>query len=318
MKLTQKQNMLVARYLREVREQVKDEPDTTQERIMEGVRSRITKELNGDSNSNLRDDEVLAVLHGLGSPGDLIQEMHSQRGSAHRLALSTADCCWLGVCGGLAARLRMSSRLLRCLLTLVAAAGPVAFLLHVGLHLFSFATALVTHWGEEVAWPSLSPLAFVLGLCGPLLLMAYLVLYFELYWTGNADAKLRIEAMKVAKYLASTVLGTAACHVLALGTLALIDYGYMRMFDKGAPLLDTWGWLGFNATPLLVGTLCVLLPMALLGGLPVSDEWDQTAKRLIQAGLAVYALVLSVGVACALAGALLLGVQAYTGGTPLL
>ncbi len=51
--------------------------------------------------------------------------------------------------------------------------------------------------------------------------------------------------------------------------------------------------------------LALTLPLAVLSALPLANAWDYTLKRLVQALLALYGLILCFGIASFLVGIIL-------------
>lgn len=156
-------------------------------------------------------------------------------------------------------------------------------------------------------------IAFCLGLMtGPVMLIVYLAVYFEMYLTADSEDIPRIDKLKLVKLVLGALAAASAFYAATRGVLALMTYAYMRFMEKSEPFLGKWGWLEANATWLFLGVLCVLMPIALLSGLPLATGWDHTGKRVVQAGLALYALVLCLGIASALAGVIFLVVEEFT------
>jgi hypothetical protein len=81
------------------------------------------------------------------------------------------------------------------------------------------------------------------------------------------------------------------------------------------PVPDTgqWGWYLQQQGSLLFWTLFLSLPVALLGALPMAGGWDRTLRRLSQAVLALYAVVICFGLASAVAGVILQTVRELKG-----
>ena len=63
-----------------------------------------------------------------------------------------------------------------------------------------------------------------------------------------------------------------------------------------------WDWMNGNGVPLLWLVLVVLVPFAVLSGLPLAYRWERTLLTLVNAVLAVYAVAVSVGAASLLVG----------------
>lgn len=259
MMLTQRQQMLIARYLREVADSLGDVSDDTRERILRRTKNRIDAELR-KGGGVVADEEVEAVLGGLGAASD--QALQSAQGSGGHdgLMLSTGNRRWLGVCGGIAEYLGLNAWAVR------------AFFL-------------------------------LLGVTGPIATIAYLALYAEMYLASDRDRVPRIDPWRLLGRTLSTLIVVIVLDVGVRGILHLIRRGYERFAGLGAfPELRQWDWLPVNAPFLLFCTLSLSVPLAVLSGLPMDGDWDKTLKRCVQAIIAIYAAILSIGMALYLTG----------------
>lgn len=313
MKYTQKQELLVSRYLREVGEELADLPHSVRERVLLRLKARITKEFDEvGEGAALNDEEVLAVLRLFGTPAEMARDVLNRRQSEGQPATRPKHVYWLGVCQALADRFDVSETFIRALFLVAGLTGPGLALLDLGLRAFGFMGEIAEGGAKGVAWPGVPGFVVLLALSGPVVLVAYLAVYFEMYLTSEEDMFPRISKRKVAMYLLGTAGGVLGFHVATQGALAAMIYLYMRITEKGAPVLGQWGWLEADAGWMFFAALCALMPLALFSALPLSNRWDQTGKRLVQAGVALYALVLCLGIASALVGVILLVVEAFT------
>ena len=154
--------------------------------------------------------------------------------------------------------------------------------------------------------------AVVLGITGPIALLAYLALYFEMYLSSESPKVPRIDKARFAR----RVLGALAAAVaLDVGTRifrAITGEVYVRLAGEQAmPALGKWGWLEREDSLLIFCVVFLLVPIAALSGLPLANRWDHTGKRLVQAGLALYVVVLSLGIASFLVGLILGAVESF-------
>jgi phage shock protein PspC (stress-responsive transcriptional regulator) len=162
-------------------------------------------------------------------------------------------------------------------------------------------------------------LTVLFGITGPLAVVAYLVLYFEMY-IGNRAARQakeipQIDSARVVLSLGGTLFAAVAVHVGGLLVLRVITEVYLRLMQKDAlPDLGGWEWLEINAGFMLFCVLCIGLPLALLSALPLAHQWDETIKRAVQAFLAVYALGVCFGIASYAVGIIVLVVEDFSGG----
>jgi len=267
MNLTQKQELLVARYLNAVGAELGDVSDAVRDRVLARLKARILGALQGSGDSTLRDEQVADVLAGLGSPARAAVELLHRKGGAGGLVLSTDDRVWLGVCGGLAEYLGTETRAVRLV-------------------------------------------AVLAGVTGPLALLAYLGVYAEMYFASEGLNVPRVDKARLAKYALGTLAAAVAFHAATRIVVAMATALYLRLAQQDLlPVLGQWNWLEREASFMLFLVLALLLPIAALSGLPLAGQWDRTGKRVVQAGLALYALMLSFGIASFLVGLILDAVQ---------
>ncbi|HEO71162.1 MAG TPA: PspC domain-containing protein [Candidatus Hydrogenedentes bacterium] len=277
MKLAQKQLLLVEQYLRAVALELTEVPEDERDAIIRRLKARIGKELQAAEVDLPDDEDVRRVLRRFGAPCDLAEEvLRQRRGTAPPVEQ-------------------------RCRTPQVA---PDAQWLGICSH-------FARRFGAD---PSVVRLvAVLLGLLtGPVAVLLYLAAYFEVYVTSEPEALPRIEPGKLAKYVIGTLAAATGLHAGARFVYAMMTHAYCAYTGEVAPVLGKWDWLDVHAQGLFVGVLIVFAPLATVGGLPVANNWDATLKRAIQAGLAVYALVLCAGLGAALAGHLLLVIENFS------
>lgn len=152
----------------------------------------------------------------------------------------------------------------------------------------------------------------VLGLVtGPIALVAYCIAYFaDSYQHPN-------EYPEGDGWAASWRMVRALVIALALYFGAwLVLYGAGELyatFIGGLAELEQFGAVMEHDRRALVFVLFTALPLALLSGLPMAYRWDRTMELLVNAVLAVYAVLLSLGVSSSLAGYLLSAFQHFRG-----
>jgi len=259
MMLTQRQETIIERYLREVADGLGDVSDDTRERVLRRLKNRIYAELR-KGGGLVEDKEVESVLARLGTASDPAMVSLHTSGGSDGLTLSTDNCRWLGVCGGVAEYFGLNPSFVRAI-----------FLL--------------------------------LGITGPIALIAYLALYIEMYLASENEGIPHVDPWRVLGQTAAIIIATVALELGMRGLLRLVRYGYERFPSLGPyPGLERWDWLPVNMPFLLFCALSLSVPLAILGGLPLAGEWDKTLKRCAQAILAVYAAILSIGFALYITG----------------
>ena len=83
--------------------------------------------------------------------------------------------------------------------------------------------------------------------------------------------------------------------------LFFIAYAHAQIV-RTAIVYRQLGWLTGETGFLFFMMLATGIPLAAIAALPVSNEWSGTLHKITQAALAIYAVVLCLGIACALVG----------------
>jgi phage shock protein PspC (stress-responsive transcriptional regulator) len=274
MRLTQKQQWLIDRYLLAVGNELGDVPDSTRELAAAHVRNKIAQGLRQLDAGPHSDAEILRVLQQIGAPAHAASIFLEQRGVEPVAELNSSGATWLGVCSGLADYWGMNPRQMRAA---------------------AFALGVIT---------------------GPLALAAYVAAYAILYRntlrSENGTALPRVQKLSLAKTTVLTVGGALLVHVIGLLSLFLLPKAYLLAVpQKTAPALGAWGWLHANTSFLLFWALALSVPWSILSGLPMVRGWDQTARRIAYAILALYAAMVSCGIASYLVGLLLAAIKNF-------
>lgn len=77
--------------------------------------------------------------------------------------------------------------------------------------------------------------------------------------------------------------------------------GFLEYFGQ-LPEMGVWGRMSSYGAGLLVLVLVILSPLAALGALPLAYRWGATFSTIVNAGLAIYAVLISMGVASSMVG----------------
>ncbi|MBI4558075.1 MAG: PspC domain-containing protein [Candidatus Hydrogenedentes bacterium] len=262
MRLTEKQERRIARYLRDVNQFLAELSDKAREQALAALRQRIVTSLSGLPRQPVQDVDLEAVLAKYGDPARLAKQLVAQRQAPRRAGLPTQDVRWLGVCAGLARVLEVEPAVVR------------AF-------------------------------ALILGITGPFALGLYLLGYFILYFAiPNPDAP----RIQVGKLLQTVLVPVAITIFLFVFSVILIKgamYAYLRFLAPGGSTLGEWTWLREDGASIFTWLLVVIIPLSILGGLPMANDWDATLKKVVQALVAIYAIVICLGIACLLVGIIL-------------
>jgi len=270
MTLTQRQELIIARYLREAGNALGDVSDSARERALARLGAQVQRAIGALSPDGLPlgDEDVVAALRTLGSPARLALDLAEQGGISDGFALAVEDRKWLGVCGGLAAHFGVDSRWVRAGFLALGVTGPLIAAIYLAL---------------------------------------YVNLYLHSYPEGVPRIDKTRFAARFLSMTGAAVALHAGVRLLLWAVIAAHDRvpGIAAIDDIGK-----WDWLRANTSFFLFCALACVAPLAALSALPLPNDWDETLKRAAQAGLVVYAFALSLGVAAFLAGAILHTVKA--------
>ena len=136
---------------------------------------------------------------------------------------------------------------------------------------------------------------------GPVAVMLYIALFAYAYITSNDPEAPSIDIARLLSMIAGTIAGAAALYASGRGFLWAAHEFFPRFMGK--PLeLGEWAWLELWQGSLIRWSIMLLLPLAILAGLPMINAWDRTWQRVVQAGLALYLVAISFGIASAIVG----------------
>jgi hypothetical protein len=153
-------------------------------------------------------------------------------------------------------------------------------------------------------YPSIVRIFFlILGLTGPLAVALYLMLYAEMYFRSPQAP--RFDWIAFAKRLFGFV---AVLFILYEGTVGTW-FGSLYLLERYAAVspatLKPWNWMGTYLNEPMFLAVVLLSPLAILSGMPMINDWDKTLRRMAQAGLALYGVFVSLGLASLLCGIIL-------------
>lgn len=149
-------------------------------------------------------------------------------------------------------------------------------------------------------------------LAAPFALIIYLGLYLEMYVYANKVNIPRVDLPRLFKAVGATcgVLGGLYAGSAALLFLSTIAY---ERFTESTLIQGAWGRFPDYNTPLFVAALVVLVPIAILQGLPVPASRSAILRKCLYAGAAIYSLILCTGLATFFTGILLKAIERLAG-----
>jgi phage shock protein PspC (stress-responsive transcriptional regulator) len=141
-------------------------------------------------------------------------------------------------------------------------------------------------------------------LTGPLALLAYIGFYLHMYYRGSYSMP-RIDTFRVVLRAIATIVIAFLLHAGTTWILAMIHYLHEQAAKRPVPEVGEWGWITNRMDDYLFFALVTAVPFAVLSALPVAKGWDYSLKRVSQAILALYGIMLAFGVASFVVGILL-------------
>ena len=147
---------------------------------------------------------------------------------------------------------------------------------------------------------------------GPFALIVYLGLYFEMSLAEREPGSRPFAALHLAKAIGFTLAPLTLLYAAATVVLALLNVLYAQLASSGAGL-GAWERFSDYNGALFLASLLVLVPVAVLSGLPVPARSRAGIRRCLEAGLSIYAVVLCMGIAFRLTGFLIGFAQGYNG-----
>lgn len=313
MELTEKHELYVSRYISEIEEKIGDQLSPGQrERALGRLRARIDEKLKSASADGMDDTEILNLLHKMGQPetqaailvrvwgdaSDAIAPVPVPPASDVSAATATSQAPAEkepGRSAGVPSETKPAGK--------GKERGPV----WLGVFLY-----LSRSYGLPV-W-ALRALAFLLGVAtGPAALMLYMLVFILLRISGKVKAPAVFHPSRVILNPLFTGGLLTLFHFAGIYGIMGIRLLHEKYLGRVVPELHEWAWLEVEATRLFLGALLFLLPLALFSAMPLANKWDYSLKRFTQAGVVLYAIMVSFGLASFITGIILNFVNEFAG-----
>ena len=288
MQLTQKQESMISRYLRDLAVQLDDSlPEKVRERSLRQFQTQIYKHLEGLQKANISDEDVVEVLRlatprrkeappenspAAVQPKNNAGKQPTPAARANRTQdlepeLDVAP-VWLGVCAFNADRF-----------------GVAPWILRISFVLF--------------------------GITGPLAVFCYLAGYAEYYLSTEKEERPAIAYGSLAIRIITPLAATIVLRWGAYKFLDLLAFGYLKAFNEPIPALGKWDWIALHDGTCFFLVCASVIPLSIISGLPLANAWGHSLKRLVQALVALYFIFLCFGIAAVLVGLVLQRVEPY-------
>lgn len=174
---------------------------------------------------------------------------------------------------------------------------------------------VVSYWAKTSGIPAwaLRTLLVVLGLVtAPLLLSVYIGVYAWLRTSGHPGFQRPLRWGRLLFQPLLTTILTTALHFAGFYAIKGIHGVYDLLLKRPMPEIAEWAWFQVEGQRMWMAALLLLLPFSVLGALPLTNSWDYSIRRLTQAGIALYAIAVSFGIASFITGLILAFVQEFT------
>ena len=311
MELTEKHELYVSRYISEIEEKIGDQLSPGQrERALGRLRARIDEKLRSASADGMDDTEILNLLHKMGQPetqaailvrvwGDASDAIAPVPAPAPSEVSAAASAVPSEKESGKVATVAFETK--------PAVKGKERGPAWLGVALYLSRTYGLPVW-------ALRALAFLLGIAtGPVALMLYMLAFILLRVSGKVKAPAVFHPSRVVLNPLFTGGLLALFHFAGVYGIVGIRLAHEKYLGRVVPELNEWAWLEVEAARLFLGALLFLLPLALFSAMPLANKWDYSLKRFTQAGVVLYAIMVSFGLASFITGIILNFVNEFAG-----
>lgn len=141
-------------------------------------------------------------------------------------------------------------------------------------------------------------------LAGPFALMGYIVLFGVMRHRADPAVDIQIDLKRAGLKVGKVVLLAVTIFVMAQVLVALLGYA-VAYFTSHPQDIQALGWFPSSHGRLFVWLLVTVLPLAVLGALPLANDWDSTLTKVSYALVALYSFVVCFGLAGTLVSALM-------------
>lgn len=141
-------------------------------------------------------------------------------------------------------------------------------------------------------------------LAGPFALMGYIVLFGVMRHRADQAVDIPVDLTKAGLKVGKVVLLAFTIFVMAQAIVAVLGY-VVAYFTSHPQDIQALGWFPSSHGRLFVWLLVTVLPLAVLGALPLANDWDSTLTKVSYALVALYSLVVCFGLAGTFVSALM-------------
>lgn len=305
MELTDTQQQYINDYIRSIEETIGEQLNEKQrERALSRLRARIQEKLEGLSESPLSDASVLGVLQKLGQPetqaailvrvwGDGLPTSPVSKPSSHSQAAIEPK-----VSRQKTAETEEAPASISQVEKVVRKRKP-SYPIWLGVNLYLAQRFRLPLW-------ALRSFCVLVGMVsGPVSLLLYMFVFVVLRISKSIKAPVPFHPLRLVVYPLLTAALTTFFYLVGIYGINLIRFAYEQYFERAIPELQEWAWLESKSLTMFIVALALLMPLSLFSAMPLANSWDYSIRRLTQAGVAIYAIAVSFGVASYIAGIIL-------------
>jgi phage shock protein PspC (stress-responsive transcriptional regulator) len=312
MELTEKQELYIVRYVKAVSDALAGRLTEPQcERALARLQARIRTQINGLNKARPDDTDVLEIVRKLGSAENQADVLVRVWGSGESVpAVTDADTPDTVPAANIVPTEKKTAppqATTKPTFSTPAAAKTPAPAVWLGVVAWC-----ATQWDLPV-W-ALRALTVLIGtITLPVALLLYTGAFFWLRLTGKpvSNAPLHPARMIFRPLLTGLLLAVIHyCGVYAIKGVYIVHDTWLK---RGLPDMSEWAWFETEAGRMFFWMLFLLLPLSLFSAMPLANAWDYSLKRLNQACVALYAIVVSFGIASFVTGLILAFVREFTG-----
>lgn len=312
MELTEKQELYIARYVKAVSDALSGRLTEPQcERALARLQARIRTQINGLNKMRPDDTDVLEIVRKLGSAENQADVLVRVWGSGESVPAAT-DTDTPGAVSAVNPVQTEKKSVAQPTTVKPAFSKPAGIKTPPPAVWLGVVAWCAAEWDLPV-W-ALRILVFLLGLVTlPIALLAYTGVFFWLRLGGKAVSTAPLHPARMIFRPLLTGLLLAVIHYCGVYAIKGVYIVHDTWLKRDIPDMSEWAWFETEAGRMFFWMLFFLLPLALFSAMPLANAWDYSLKRLNQACVALYAIVVSFGIASFVTGLILAFVREFTG-----
>ncbi len=266
----------ITNFLKEVGAHLRDVDTDNRRVLLTELNARIQADVRGRAPANGQDVSVVEeVLYDYGSPAKIAEQLRdeaAESGGGGDTILAWEDRVWLGVCAGIAQRIGIDANFIRLVLVVLGFIPPLL----------------------------------------PFLATAYLGFYAFVYVSSPKGALPRLRIFPVVRRTVAVALAAIGIYGGAYVLLMLLSRLSKQVLGTGLLNGGQYNWLLTENVPMFFWVMAYVLPIAVISAMPVKSSWAGTLEKVVKAALALYAMVICVGLAYMITGLLLNGADTFS------